>query len=35
MKDYAGKAITPEDVTAVKIGSQWIEPDQMTPGAKE
>ena len=35
MKDYAGKAITPEDVTAVKIGSQWIEPNQMTSGAKE
>ncbi len=31
MRNYAGKAITPEDVTAVKIGSRWIELDQMTP----
>ena len=31
MKDYVGRAITPEDVTAVKIGSQWVELDQMTP----
>ncbi len=30
MNDYAGKVITPEDVTAVKIGGRWIELDQMT-----
>ena len=31
MNDYAGKVITPEDVTAVRIGSQWIELDEMPP----
>ena len=30
MNDYAGKTITPEDVTAVRINSQWIELDEMT-----